>query len=230
MYKKIKLKNKTNKTNKINKINNKKIKKYVKKGGWGEHLGFPPCLVLGQFLMTDESLYSFKRDFSSPTDCFINALQLIGILDSKTSNILRITSKARDGGFTADEIELIFMYATLKNCKFMSTGIWSEFETIINQILLPGNVTFAGFTGHVFLIGRDNLGTLVYIDPQINLFCPLSQYQPILQTKDEWWLLFFSEDFLTQEQKNIVTEYISKPLILEPQLEHMPSLENIQSL
>lgn len=47
------------------------------------------------------------------------------------------------------------------------------------------------YTGHVFLIGKDQHGTIVYIDPQMNAFCDLKHADCFLYIKDasEYFIL-----------------------------------------
>jgi hypothetical protein len=229
MPKKVILRNKSkkNKTKKI-KQNNKYS---VKRGGWGEELGarFAECTMLSQFTISDNNLSSFERIFSSPMDCFINALQIIGIFDSRTANTLRITTKARENGFTIEEIELIFLFNTKHNCKFMSTSNWEEFKHMINQNLQPGKVTFAGYPGHVFLIGRHNNGVVLYIDPQVSAYCNLDSPECtfLISNQPMWYLLFNAPTPLTPEQESMVVQYLSAPPANAPTLQQMPDVNEV---
>lgn len=204
-----------------NKSANKKTK--ILKGGWGENLDFAPCTEMSQFKITDNSLNSFNREFASPTDCFINVLQIIGMFDSATANILRITHLGQERGFSQEEIELIFMYSMNKNYDFSETSDWTLFETLISQNLKPGHVTVAGYTNHIFVIGRDLSGNFIYIDPQINKFCPLNECLPLIKDNQrKWFLLFNSATSLTKEQQQIIIDYISKPPTYAPKIEQTP--------
>lgn len=204
-----------------NKSANKKTK--LLKGGWGENLGFAPCTELSQFKITVNSLNSFNREFASPTDCFINVLQIIGMFDNATANILRITHLGRERGFSQEEIELIFMYRVNKNFNFTETSSWTQFESVLTQNLKPGHVTVAGYTNHIFVIGRDLSGNFIYIDPQINTFCPLNEcFHLIKDNQTKWFLLFNSVTSLTKEQQQIIIDYISKPPTYAPKIENSP--------
>lgn len=200
--------------------------KKILKGGWGENLGFAPCTELSQFKITDNSLNSFNREFASATDCFINVLQIIGMFDNATANILRITHLGRNRGFTQEEIELIFMYRVDKNFNFTETSSWNQFETVLTQSLKPGHVTVAGYTNHVFLIGRTLSGVFIYIDPQgkgENGYCPLNEcFHLIKDHQTKWFLLFNSTTSLTKEQQQTIIQYISEPPLYAPKIENSP--------
>ena len=229
MPKKVILRNKSkkNKTKKIKQNN----KYFIKKGGWGENLGagFAECTVLTQFSISDSNLSGFQRIFSSPMDCFINALQIIGIFDNKTANTLRITTKSRETGFTIEEIELIFLFNINHNCTFMSTTNWDEFKQMINKNLQPGKVTFAGYPGHVFLIGRNYDGVVLYIDPQVSAYCNLDSPECtfLISNQPMWYLLFNALTPLTREQEAIVVQYLSAPPANAPTLQQMPDVNEV---
>lgn len=174
------------------------------KGGIGELKGLPICTHLSQFQITDQQILNFKSIVTtSQMDCFINALQILGYVDVKTANMMRISSAGRTG-FTQEEIEKIFIVVQGYNFDFKSTSSPAEFSTWISAHLQPGHVVFAGYEGlvnHVYLIGRFQNGQIVYIDPQAGTICDLTtpaclQYisqQPILK------LLFNSPTKLTPD-------------------------------
>ena len=184
-------KSKTNRTKKArtNKIHSARIKN-----------SFPECNILSQFKISDENIMNFKRHIQSPMDCVINALQLMGVLDTLSSNILRI-SCVGSRGFEKEQIEKIFTLYTGVNFEFKSTKNFDEFANTIETQLLPGNVVFAGYTGHVFIIGKYLDGRLVYIDPQLNTICDINICQDMLKNGGkEYFILFNSEEKLTSTQ------------------------------
>jgi len=158
----------SNKTNKTKKTTKHKIVRNVRIKN-----SFPECNILSQFKISDENIMNFKRYLKSPMDCVINALQLMGVLDTISSNMLRI-SCVGTSGFEKEQIEKIFILYGGVNFEFKSTKDFNEFASIIENQLLPGNVVFAGYTGHVFIIGRYLNGQLVYIDPQLNIILRIS--------------------------------------------------------
>jgi len=158
-------------------------------------------LEISNFLISDQSISDFKRLSSKPpTDCVISALQIIGILDFFTANVLRITKIASGAGIDENEIELIFSLRTNKRFIFMPTTDVNEFAQYVKKHLQPGNVVFCGVTymsgqKHVFLIGKDLNGRLIKIDPQVPYpLCFLESndecYQNFAENTSEYWLLF----------------------------------------
>jgi hypothetical protein len=197
-------KNRRNKRNKSNKITPFLFKNLKFKGGFREEQGFPACNNLTQIIMSDEQINNFQRDITSPMDCFINALQLFGVLDTRTANLMRISSLGKTG-FQKEEIEMIFIYVTGKNFDFKATHDYSEFSSTIKQRLQPGHAVFAGYEGHVFIIARTQTGTILYIDPQVPIICNLAECEErFLTSRSTFYLLFNSDEAITVEQQKIV--------------------------
>jgi len=185
-------------------VNRRKTRKRKMRGGIGEIHGFPLCTDLSQFKITDEQLLTFKRAVPTPMDCFINALQILGVVNNITANIMRISSAGKTG-FTTEEIEKVFIFLSGNNHDFKATGSSQEFSEWIAKNLLPGHVVFAGHQGnvnHVYLIGRQVNGTIVYIDPQSAIFCDLStaECQRYLTNNKVYRLMFNSIEKLSPEQ------------------------------
>ena len=92
--------------------------------------GFPVwkgIAKLTQFLFKQEYISKFQSYVNSsltPMDCFINACQLVGVLDTLNANILRI-SCAGQKGFSLDAMEKIF---TLKSASLSGTVLSSSDE------------------------------------------------------------------------------------------------------
>jgi len=163
--------------------------------------------ILSQFPITDENFYNFKRYLKSPRDCVINALQIIGILDSQNANILRI-SCAGNNGFVKEQIEKIFIFITGNKYEFMKINNYELFSTKIKENLKIGHVVFAGYTGHVFLIGKKQSGEIVYIDaqqPSEQALCSLNgesfqKCEDLIKNKSEYYLLHYSPTKLTDKE------------------------------
>lgn len=156
---------------------------------------------LSQFTMTDERIQSFKRFIKSPRDCFINAMQLMGMIDIFSANVLRI-SFAGELGFKKEQIELIFTLKTSKPFKFYQMNYEKFYDTIKNN-LEAGKVVFAGYTGHVFLIGKTHNGDIVYIDPQTEIgICNLSDEncEKLIQNKGDYFLMYHTETELSKDE------------------------------
>lgn len=143
-------------------------------------------MVLTQYKISDENLQTYQNSINqklSPKDCFINAMQLIGVFDNFTSNILRIAC-AGNLGYTQDQIEktLIFSHAYLKDqSPFFNFKEFNTFEQWQQTVILlePGHVILGGWqessNAHVFLIGRHLNGEYVYLDPQVPSNCSLKE-------------------------------------------------------
>lgn len=156
---------------------------------------------LSQFTMTDENIKNFKRFVKSPRDCFINAMQLMGMIDVFSANILRI-SFAGELGFKKEQIELIFTLKTSKPFKFYQMN-YENFSDTIKNTLEAGKVVFAGFTGHVFLIGKTYNGDILCIDPQTEIgICNLSDEncEKLIQNKGDYFLMYHTETLLSKDE------------------------------
>jgi hypothetical protein len=162
-------------------------------------LRIPQSNIMSQFEMTDNNITSFKRFIKSPMDCFINALQLMGLIDTMQSNMLRIS--AGNVGFSKEQIEKIFILQKGNNFTFKPTKNYIEFAETIKNNLKPGHAVFAGYTGHVFILARFIDGRIMFIDPQINTFCDVEKCENNIKNKgDEYFLLFNSEEKLNNSQ------------------------------
>ncbi len=156
---------------------------------------------LSQYTMTDERIQNFKRFVKSPRDCFINAMQLMGMIDIFSANILRI-SFAGELGFKKEQIELIFTLKTSKPFKFYKMN-YEKFSNTIKNELEAGNVVFAGYTGHVFLIGKIYNGDILYIDPQTEVgLCNLSDEncEKLIQNKGDYFLMYHTDTELSKDE------------------------------
>ena len=139
-------------------------------------------------------------------DCVINALELMGALDGRNADLMRIA--VGDKGLQKDQIESIFSY-------LFPTNKWDFFgytdikmlEHFTMNIMEPGHVIFCGYyghnasvnaqIGHVFLIGKDSAGNVLYMDPQVGangIICNLMDptcYSHI-QNKNQYFILQYS--------------------------------------
>jgi len=190
------------------KTHKKKIKKYknkskksILKGGIKEEFGLPECTVMSQFQISDANILGFKRYVKSPMDCFINALQLFGLLNELTANLLRIPTALQTYGFTKEDIEMIFILFKGNNFNFKSTHNFQEFSQQIDTYLHPGYAIFAGYLGHVFILARKLDGLIMLIDPQGPLFCNINDCQHyIYKPNTDYFILFNSPEKLTVQQ------------------------------
>jgi len=145
----------------------------------------------------------FRRGNAHPKDCLFNALEILGMIDSKQAAEYRkyygfMTIKEIQGFFNRYYHSDVFKFKQYKSLK--------SFETEINNIK-PGYSMFVGHTyknneGHVFLIGKDNAG-LIIIDPQLPKVlrgCTLStpECSDIIKDKKLYWIMSSTpkEDYL----------------------------------
>jgi hypothetical protein len=133
---------------------------------------------IAPFFITNANLMSFKRLVAKPNDCVINALQLLNILDEKAAHLMRIA--VGDIGLTEDQIQETFSYIYPSfEWRFIRYTNIKTLENYCFSELQPSHVIFCGYKKnyfrHVFLIGKDQNNTVVYIDPQINTFCDLKR-------------------------------------------------------
>jgi hypothetical protein len=180
-----------------------KSRRLKKKGGYHGREDVEatfPTTTFTQFRITDDSINSFQRVIASPMDCFINAMQIIGIINNISANLMRISS-AGVTGFSKEQIESIFLLVLKRNVEFKSSDNFQEFSSTIYSTLMPNHVCFCGYTGHVFLIGRRANGTIVYIDPQVNQLCNLDDptCQAYVRDKPRYFILFNSDHVIPDE-------------------------------
>jgi len=158
--------------------------------------------ILSQYAITDEHINGFKRFVKAPNDCVINALQIMGMIDDFTGNMLRISEIGQEIGFTKKQIELIFTLRTSKPFRYLPMN-YESFSETIKEKLMPGHIVFAGYTGHAFLIGRSLNGNLFYIDPQTEVgICNLADdnCEELIKNKEEYFLLYHTETLLSREE------------------------------
>ena len=134
--------------------------------------------IMFQHQITEENLKTFRRHVKSPMDCVINALQIIGVLDNFSSNLIRLTCVGQQG-ITQEQIQNIFtLYSVIQETPyeflFMEARGFNQakvFEDVIIAGLQPQNILFCGYEKngfkHVFLLGRYLDGRIMYIDPQV---------------------------------------------------------------
>lgn len=160
---------------------------------------FPSCDTLSQFVISDINIMNFKRYLHSPRDCVINALQIFGILDVISANVMRMFTVNTD--IQKEEIEKIFVLTFGNNFEFKSTLCFNEFTLNIYNLLKPGNGVFAGYLGHVFILARLTNGNIIVIDPSLHIMCDVRLMNEYLgNCPKPYFLLFNSNTRLTQEQ------------------------------
>ncbi len=179
-------------------------------GGMLADQGLPQCNLLAQFLLPDGFIEQFHRTFASPTDCVINALQLLGVVDQFTSDCMRVTSMGTI--MTSAQIELICALKYRHNFLFTPFDDFTQFSNLVANGLSNGHGVFAGYGGHAFVIARALDGSFFYIDPQRDQVVePMHthQFELLKLGYTRWFLLHTSGDTLTLEQERVVQTRVS---------------------
>jgi hypothetical protein len=178
---------------------------------WGQ-------LNMSTFGITNEQLMTFKRIVNSPMDCVISAMQIIGLLDFFSANVLRLTLVGQHG-ITLEEIENIFSLRTGQKFVFQPTKDINEFISTVNSKLPKNHVIFCGIKytetcmRHVLLIGRGEDGRIIKIDPQSNKnICYLDTDNECIdefaRDTNEYYLLFNYDGLLTTEEREKIGIYM----------------------
>lgn len=149
---------------------------------------------VSQFHISDDNLLRFRRFVKKPMDCVINALEILHVLDQNSADLMRIV--VGDTGLTIDNIQQIFkyMYPQFRFRFFKYTNLQTLGDFCKNE-LNPGHVLFCGYImkgfGHVFLIGKNLSGEVLYIDPQVDAYCDLSTNQcaEFIMGAEEYFIL-----------------------------------------
>jgi hypothetical protein len=150
--------------------------------------------TIAQFYISDNHLLTFRRLVKKPRDCVINALELLGVLNSVPADLMRIV--VGDTGVGAPQIEQIFSYVqpSAKWRFFRYTDI-ATLEQFAFRDLQPSHVIFCGYQKngfkHVYLVGKNHDGKILYIDPQVDAFCPLENAQcfNFIRDAQEYYIL-----------------------------------------
>jgi hypothetical protein len=134
---------------------------------------------VAQFPITNEQLTNIQRTVVKPRDCVVNAMEIIGIADSRSADIMRIM--VGDVGVQAEQIEDIFQFLFKRPFVFTYDSDINKLSNYVAENLKINHVIFLGVhyingDKHVFLIGKDMNGGIIYIDPQNPLLCDL-RYQ-----------------------------------------------------
>lgn len=177
-------------------------------------------MSMAQFKISDENISGFQSLLNkklTEMDCFVNAMQLIGIFDRYTANILRITCTGKQG-VDNDEMEMAFILHNYLNnpaknvpyYDYFQVGNFQIWAEMLAKTLHPGHVAFCGYFdtigdksyGHVFLIGKYLNGETVYLDPQV-ANCKLNDLNCVQHLKSRngiprtYWSMFKSDDNIT---------------------------------
>jgi len=161
---------------------------------------------MAAFPMSDSQLDGFKRHVAHSSDCVINAMQLLGLIDERTGDLMRITAMPLSG-FHQQQIEKLMERTTGYKYDYRSSSSYQDFYAAATQ-LEAGRAIFCGIkrsngTSHAFIIGRGLNGTLYFIDPQIPIICDINDPScsaHIRENVTEWFILFRSDQELSRVQ------------------------------
>jgi len=192
----------------------------------------PATFVMG---LEKNEIQIQRRPDLSELDCGISSLELLGIIDSTTANILRLTEFGRRSGLKIRDTELMFMYAN-----YVSNGEYREYNYIRIEDLtgylreIPnGHGTIIHLfdyisVSHSLTIHKIN-GTLWYYDPQyepsfglLSDMCNFDNNTYRIQKTEigiqvNWGVYIRSDGVLTVEQANdILDRYKLTPLVPPP--------------
>lgn len=149
-----------------------------------------------QFPITNEKLNNFTRMKQKPKDCVINAFQILGLLDARSADIMRIA--VGEEGLVESQIEETFDFVLKSRFKFVEDSDKEKLGLYVGKFLQPDNVVFIGVkytdeTRHVFLIGKYRDGRAVYIDPESpNSGCILNKeecYKSVFENVTSYYIL-----------------------------------------
>jgi len=169
--------------------------------------GLPRATVLAQFHMTDENIRQFERAIPHPSDCAINALQLLDVISSREANFMRATLSQDSLGLYVDQIAKICTFAFRQKYVFSSVPAgFEDFASRIKTQLKKEHACFAGYkqgsASHVVVIGKHSDGRIVLIDPQQQTYCALEDTACLGQIarKERYYLLNKADGALTRAQ------------------------------
>jgi len=151
------------------------------------------------FPICEKNLKEFSRLGAHPTDCLINALEIIKAIDTQSAGIMRIIIEPNVVGITGTVIQNIFSFLYPTNTWYLKEyNNYLDFENRIISNFPHEHVIFCGITfnnglNHTFLIGRNIKGEYWLIDGQLpNMMCSLVNdvncYTP-LKIARRWYIL-----------------------------------------
>ena len=149
---------------------------------------------IATFYITEENFKNVRRYVKKSRDCVVNVMEMLGIIDNTTADVLRIA--VGDVGLQKNQIEDIFSY-------FFPQARWRFFpykniqtlEEYCQKMLPVSHVIFCGIKttkdAHVFLIGKRTDHEIVYIDPQMSVVCELkySECATHIVNANEYYIL-----------------------------------------
>lgn len=232
-------KTKKNTKGERNKKKGKEYKKHV--GGGGEISTIlkgnaPPITRIANFNFTQEDAEKYTRHFTNPTDCAFSALQLMGILTSKETEVLRIAMYGTKGLMPV-QIELICALKTGFNFEYLNIGDVGTWGNFLKTKLPSGTAIMCGYLGHAFIVfhGPDN--KMYLLDPQLPLkimdnnshikACELSDpecFKYLSNMPSPFWVLCNSSAYIDVFQGIELKERVNQ--LLNPKLTEVDTTVN----
>lgn len=139
---------------------------------------------LSHFQITDDNITTMRRYLAKPRDCVINSMELMNIVDSRTSAIMRIL--IGDIGITIDQALAILEFVYVRPFRKYHIEIKNLhilFDILNNDIIFPRTraifaaLIYSNGDGHMITIGKSLNGELVYLDPQNPNTCDLNLFE-----------------------------------------------------
>jgi len=133
---------------------------------------------VASFDITDDNIQAVRRYLPEPKDCVINALELLRIIDPVMAGVMRIFV-GKTGIQTEQMIKIFeFIYRRPFFLAFRPVNELNVLEEYSVNTLPVNKCIFVGVqyndnTGHTFIIGKNNQGGLIYLDPQNPDVCDL---------------------------------------------------------
>ncbi len=152
---------------------------------------------VAQFKLTSDAIAKFRRWIKKPKDCVINALELIGILDSQNADIARVL--VGDVGVQIPQLEEIFSVVNPKfNWNFYKFTNIETLKQFTSQELKRGHTILCGYeglSGHAYLIAKGMDGKTYYVDPQVDQICDLDLQKcfNFIDKKNAYYILQFKK-------------------------------------
>jgi len=122
---------------------------------------------------TEKAIKEFKREIKTSMDCVTNALQILGVIDEKSADIIRIITTEQ--GLDEQQIQGIFNY--IRPTKIHKFIRFTNRDIVVGQLsqmdTSGSNVVFAGIeyqngTKHVYVLERSKNGMFNVIEPNAN--------------------------------------------------------------
>ena len=168
-------------------------------------------MEVATFKFSYDKIREFKR-IVKKKDCVINAIQLLGIADVNSANIMRIM--VGGVGLSIKQIEDIFEVVK-ESYKWGFKEINIEtLSYIVSNKMTPMSAIFCGYkrkNGHVFLIVKGYNNEILYIDPQLGYPCSLltdTCFNMIKDMDSYYVLVYEKKKYIEVKDEDVVMEIV----------------------